>query len=263
MATGDRGTLRTVQYRDGRNLQARLDLHRRFATNPQPFHRWMLEHLPALDGLRILDVGAGTASFWTANRDRLPTARTLVLSDFSPGMLRDARRLLGDAAGALRFAGADAMALPFGDASFDAVFANHMLYHVPDRPRCFAEIQRVLASGGWLAAATNGVEHLDELEALLHREGIAGADAVNLAIAPFSLQNGGDQLAARFCDVRLLRHEDALAVTEVEPLLAYVRSMTRLEGDAAQRVRAAVERAIAERGAFGIRKDPGFFLARR
>jgi len=164
----------------------------------------------------------------------------------------------------MRFAGADAMALPFRDASFDAIVANHMLYHVPDRPRCFAEIQRVLAPDGWLAAATNGIEHLDELEALLHREGVAGAGAVNLAIAPFSLQSGGDQLAAaRFREVRLLRHEDALAVTEVEPLLAYVRSMTRLEGDAAERIRAAVERVIAERGAFGIRKDPGFFLACR
>jgi SAM-dependent methyltransferase len=262
--TADRNVLRNVQYRDGRNLGARIELHRRFATNPQPFHRWMREQLPALDGLRILDVGCGTAAFWVANRDRLPAASRLVLSDFSTGMLRDASALLGDAARAMRFAGADAMALPFGDASFDAVFANHMLYHVPDRPRCLAEIRRVLTPGGWLAAATNGVEHLDELEALLRREGVAGADAVNRAIAPFSLQSGGDQLAAaRFSDVRLLRHEDALAVTEVEPLLAYVRSMTRLEDAVAERIRAAVAQVIAERGAFGIRKDPGYFLARR
>ena len=38
----------------------------------------------------------------------------------------------------------DLQALPFPEACFDAVIANHMLYHVPDRPRALAEVQRVL-----------------------------------------------------------------------------------------------------------------------
>jgi SAM-dependent methyltransferase len=256
----DRAQLRGVQYRDGRHLDARLALHRRFSTHPQGFHRWLFDQLPALDGARVLDLGCGTAAPWTANRDRVPPIASPVLADFSTGMLRDARRNLGDACSA-RFAAADATALPFRDACFGAVFAFHMLYHVPGRPRCFAEIRRVLAPGGWLAAATNGAAHLDELERLLARHGVAGADAALLAIEPFSLENGAAQLGAHFGDVRLARFDDALAVTEVEPLLAYVRSMLPLADDAARAIAADVAAAIARDGAFRIRKDAGVFLA--
>jgi SAM-dependent methyltransferase len=254
----ERDGLRKVQYRDGRNLRARLALHQRFRTNPQSFHEWLFEQLPELAGRRILDVGCGTAAFWSANRERVARDAVVVLSDFSTGMARDAR----DAFGGALHAGADAMALPFRAGVFDAVLANHMLYHVPDRARCFAEIRRVLAPGGWLAAATNGASHLDELEALLHRRGVPGATAANLAIEPFSLENGGAQLAAWFRDVELRRYEDALAVTEVEPVLDYLRSMTRLAPADADAIRDEVGRSIAERGAFAIRKEAGLFVAR-
>jgi SAM-dependent methyltransferase len=257
----DRASLRGVQYRDGRHLHARLELHRRFSTHPQGFHRWMFDQLPPLDAARVLDVGCGTAAPWTANRDRLPAGLAPVLGDFSTGMLRDARANLAGAE-RVRFAGADAAALPFRDACFDAVFANHMLYHVPDRPRCFAEIRRVLAPGGWLAAATNGAAHLDELERLLARHGVAGADLALLALEPFSLENGAAQLGAVFGDVRLVRFADALAVTEVEPLLAYVRSMTRLDAGAARAIAEEVAGEIERAGAFRIRKDAGVFVAR-
>jgi SAM-dependent methyltransferase len=43
---------------------------------------------------------------------------------------------------------ADARALPFGDASFDAVMCVSMLHHVDDRPRALAEQRRVLRPGG-------------------------------------------------------------------------------------------------------------------
>ena len=43
---------------------------------------------------------------------------------------------------------ADAAALPFEDASFDAVTCVSMLHHVDDRPRALAEQRRVLRPGG-------------------------------------------------------------------------------------------------------------------
>ena len=45
---------------------------------------------------------------------------------------------------------ADVQDLPFPDASFDAVIANHMLFHVEDRPRALGEIVRVLRPDGRL-----------------------------------------------------------------------------------------------------------------
>jgi ubiquinone/menaquinone biosynthesis C-methylase UbiE len=54
----------------------------------------------------------------------------------------------------LRFAVGDAMALPYPEQSFDLVVCNHVYEHVPDTPRMFSEIRRVLKPGGicYLAA---------------------------------------------------------------------------------------------------------------
>jgi ubiquinone/menaquinone biosynthesis C-methylase UbiE len=37
---------------------------------------------------------------------------------------------------------------PFENETFDAAIANHMLYHVRNRPEAMTEIYRVLKSGG-------------------------------------------------------------------------------------------------------------------
>ncbi len=56
----------------------------------------------------------------------------------------------------VQFKEIDAQSIPFEDETFDAVIANHMLYHVPDRPKAIAEIKRVLKPGGRLIATTIG-----------------------------------------------------------------------------------------------------------
>jgi len=45
---------------------------------------------------------------------------------------------------------ADITALPFRDASFDAVLCSHVLEHVEDDRTAMAELARVLRPGGWL-----------------------------------------------------------------------------------------------------------------
>ena len=49
----------------------------------------------------------------------------------------------------------DLAALPFPDADFDVVIANHVLEHVADDSRALAEIRRVLRPGGGLAVIFN------------------------------------------------------------------------------------------------------------
>lgn len=80
-------------------------------------------------------------------------------------MLQAARQQLGEKR--FVYAVADAQALPFADATFDAVIANHMLYHIPDLPRALAEIRRVLKPAGRFYASTIGREHMHELDELI------------------------------------------------------------------------------------------------
>jgi ubiquinone/menaquinone biosynthesis C-methylase UbiE len=148
------------QYATDANLQARIAIHARFSTNPG-WSRWLFEREAPPPGGRVLELGCGAATtLWGANLERIDPSWRLTLTDFSPGMIEAARAALGDRA---EYVVADAAKLPFADEPFDVVLANHMLYHVADRPRAFAEIRRVLVSGGALRAATNGDGHMQEL----------------------------------------------------------------------------------------------------
>jgi SAM-dependent methyltransferase len=256
----DRGYLLSDQYKNASNLDARIQLHRRFSTNPYGWMLWVFEHLQLGAQARILDVGCGPGSLWDDNRARIPPGWEITLSDFSAGMIHQARDTLRQ-----RFAYAvgDAQAIPFESETFDAVIANFMLYHVPDRPRALAEIHRALKPGGRLFAATNGQDHMREL-----RELIAAVDPeaeMAAAALEFGLENGGEQLARVFAEVTLHRYEDGLLVTEVQPLVAYVLSSRRsalIEKDPRPLTR-WVERHIEAEGAVHITKASGLFEARK
>jgi ubiquinone/menaquinone biosynthesis C-methylase UbiE len=243
------------QYRDDRNLQKRIDLHARFSTNPQGWLRWLFERIAPPAGSRILEVGCGPAATWRANVERIDPSWRLTLTDFSPGMIDAARAVLGERA---EYAVANVEELPFEDASFDVVFANHMLYHVEDRPRALGEIARVLVPGGLVHAATNGDAHLRELRELV------GAEAWPFSghVEAFGLESGRAQLAAVFEDVTTELYEDSLAVTEVEPLVAYVESSSVFSGDLGA-VRAAAEARLEQEGTFHIAKSSGVLHGRR
>jgi len=256
----DPGYLRTHQYADSGNLQARIALHRRFSTSEVPFHRWLFDRLLE-EGpvLRVVEAGCGPATLWTANADRVPAGWSLALTDLSPGMVDEAREALETAGQAAAFAVADAATLPFPDASADLLIANGMLYHVPDRRRALAEFRRVLRPGGALHAWTVGEAHLQELDELGRRHLRSFPGNVSAA-ARFGLENGREQLAPFFADVRLDRFPDGLRVTEVAPLVAHIRSRTGLDEPGLDAVAAEAAAVIARDGAFVVTKSSGVFI---
>jgi SAM-dependent methyltransferase len=242
------------QYATDANLRARIDLHQRFSTAAQDWHRWVLDRVAPPAGARILEVGCGPAELWKQNLDRIDPSWQLTLADSSPGMIEAAKDVLGDGAD---YVVADVQELPFADESFDLVLANHMLYHVPDRPTAFAEIRRVLVRGGAFYAATNGEGHLRELGDLS-----AAWLPIERHVDAFGLESGPPQLEVFFGETRVERFDGDLRVTEVEPVLAYLRSSERYDGRELAEERAVLEAAIA-RGAFRISTCAGLITCNK
>jgi methylase of polypeptide subunit release factors len=92
---GDPAYLLGHQYRTDSNLKARMSVHERFRTNPLGWHRWVFDQLPRESAARVLELGAGNGAFWRENIERLPADWTVIITDFSAGVLESARRALG------------------------------------------------------------------------------------------------------------------------------------------------------------------------
>lgn len=261
---GDRHRLVREQYRDASNLLARTALHARFGTNKYGWHRWVFDRFDLPTACRILEVGCGTGRLWAQNSARIPQGWEIALSDFSPGMLQEAWRSIQATDRSFRLVAADAQAIPFADLAFDAVIANHMLYHVPDITRGLSEICRVLKPTGRLYASTVGRNHLREIDELV---GVAWPEALRWIQQPseaFSLENGLDRLSRWFGEVRVHHYDEALVITESEPLVNYILSMIpkpALAGDGPARLNSSVEKELALRGVIHVAKDEGMFEA--
>jgi len=101
-------------------------------------------------GEAVLDVAAGNgnASLAAARRHARVTS-----TDYVQALLDKARARADAESLSIRFQPADAEALPFGDASFDAVLSTFGVMFTPDHRRAAGEMLRVLRPGGRIAMA--------------------------------------------------------------------------------------------------------------
>jgi SAM-dependent methyltransferase len=111
----------------------------------------MLNLLPPLDGLRVLDAGCGSGIYAELLTDR--GARVTGI-DGSAAMLEHARRRLAGRGVELRVADLR-NPLPFADASFDGIVSALVVHYLRDWSVMLAEFRRVLRPGGWLAFSTH------------------------------------------------------------------------------------------------------------
>ena len=188
----------------------------------------------------------------------------ITLADFSTGMVREVRGNLGTDGRRFAFAAGDAQALPFADHTFDAVIANHMLYHVPDRPRAYVEVARVLKEDGVLYAATNGKVEGASLGDWVRKvdPNTSVAEPIEGKKPSFTLETGERELAGMFTQISLYRYEDSLRVTDVEALVAYVSTSSNCpDAEGLKRFREIVATEIADNGAIHLAKSQGIFEA--
>jgi SAM-dependent methyltransferase len=120
---------------------AEIEAHR-YALEPHilelvEFERWASRDVLeagcgiATDGMRFVRAGAHYTGI-----------------DFSPTALDLARRRVELEGGSARFVHGSIVELPFPDASFDLVYSNGVVHHLPETDRAIAEFQRVLRPGG-------------------------------------------------------------------------------------------------------------------
>jgi len=95
---------------------------------------------------RVLEVAAGTGALTRALASILPENVSIVATDLNQPMLDHARAVGTERP--VEWRQADAMQLPFDDATFDAVVCQFGVMFFPDKGKAFSEVCRVLSPGG-------------------------------------------------------------------------------------------------------------------
>jgi SAM-dependent methyltransferase len=114
---------------------------------PAPARRQVLRHLPRVDRARVLEVGIGGGD----NLPLLPPGWTVYGVDIARTLLAACRDRFPGLDG--RLAWAEAEALPFGDATFDAVYTVGGFNYFRDPVAALREMRRVSRPGAPLVVA--------------------------------------------------------------------------------------------------------------
>ena len=230
--------LKSQQYKDSSKFNARIHLHAKFATNKYPWFEWVFDNMRKEDNLKVLEIGCGTGMFWKMNAARIPKNWDITLSDFSEGMLKDAQCAILNSIKGIKYEVVDIENIPYESNTYDIAMANHMLYHVPDRKKAFSEIRRVLKKDGIFYATTMSSDNMKEMgqlikEYILESRGLRffPLKRENKLFNNFSVENGGEQLKEYFNDVTLKIYKNSLLITEAQPLLDYIYSLSDITSE--------------------------------
>ncbi len=253
------------QYKNGSNLNIRIQLHQEYSVNRQGWFPWIFEQMADISGKRILEVGCGNGELWRWVKDHRPdflAGARILLSDVSAGMVAEAEKRIGEDAH-FSYACFDCMQLPLPDQSQDIVVANHVMFYVKYPEKALAEIRRVLRSGGVFVCSTYGRNHMKEISALVQEfDPQISLSQVKLHEA-FGLDGGEEQLRPFFEHIEKRRYVDELRVTDVMPLLDYIMSCHGNQHEYLdvryERFKSFLREKLSRKGYIKITKDAGMF----
>ncbi|MFN0301765.1 MAG: methyltransferase domain-containing protein [Burkholderiales bacterium] len=163
-------------------------------------------------GEHVLDVACGTGVAARVASHHVGPGGRIVGLDFDAGMIEVARRLTSVSLVPTEWHCADALAMPFPDASFDLCLCLQGLQFLPDRVAGFAEIHRVLKPTGRLVAGIWGPREFNkgqhEIVEALQRQNVDASSAKRA----FSFHDPADIRAtaahAGFQDIEVRTEDD-------------------------------------------------------
>lgn len=249
------------QYKNAKNLNDRILLHEKYSTNKQGWFRWLFEKIDFSKINRLLELGCGNGKLWQENKVELRN-REIFLSDISDGMIDEVRNKLGSDFNCIV---ANAEKIPFKDAYFDAILANHVLFYLNDLNLGLKEISRVLKCDGIFYCSTYGKKHMKEITEI-----VQNFDArINLSNHSlydiFGLENGEAILKHYFSNVERIDYQDSLEITESKPLIDYIMSchgnQNEILGPRLFEFKEYIESILKSEGKIIVTKQAGMFKA--
>ena len=136
----------------------------------EPYAIDLAQRVAALPLTNVLELAAGTGVVTRRLAMALPPSVFIIATDLHQPMLDQAAAV--GTSRPVEWRQADALALPFDKASFDAVVCQFGVMFFPDKARAFAEVRRVLRRGGLFIF--NVWDRIEENEfALLVTEAVA------------------------------------------------------------------------------------------
>ena len=248
------------QYKNAKNLNDRISLHEKYSTNSQGWFNWLFEKIDFSKVNRLLELGCGNGKLWQENNIDLRN-REIFLSDISEGLVEEVRNKLGSDFNCIV---ADAEKIPFKDAYFDSIIANHVLFYLNDLNQGLKEIRRVLKSNGVLYCSTYGSKHMKEITDIVQ----SFDSRINLSnhslYDVFGLENGESILKEYFISVQRMDYQDSLEITESKPLIDYIMSchgnQNEILGPKLNEFKEYIEELLVNNGKIIVTKQAGLFI---
>lgn len=250
------------RYKTTNHLNIRINLHTRFSVNKEGWFPWLFRHI-SFDGVnRLLEIGCGNGKLWENTNLDLRN-REIFLSDISEGMVSEVRSKMGSDFNCIVV---DCENIPFKDAYFDALVANHVLFYVKDIENGLYEISRVLKDSGTFYCTCYGDGHMKEVNEIVK----AFDDRVNLSEEKlydrFGLNNAKEMLEKHFDVIIKIEYSDKLLVDEAQPLVEYIMSchgnQNEIIGPRLNEFKEYIQSLIDRNGVIEISKNAGLFICK-
>lgn len=260
------------QYQNSSNLEKRIRIHD-YSTASEEWMEWVFNKMDLKSGMTVLELGCGTGLLWLKNIHKLPQGIHLVLTDRSEGMLAETKEnikpyqaMLNERNVTIEYQIMDANDLSLKQQIYDAVIANHMLYHVKNRDACLQTIAKALKPNGAFFCSTVGNTHMKEMHELVANfDSRIEMPSAHFTVA-FRLENASQQLEKHFTTIERHDHENDLIVDDADVIYDYIDSYPGnahfILSQRGNELHEMLEAKLEKEGAIFIHKSTGMFICK-